>query len=721
MPETVSRMTQILRPRARILRTLGDELISSETVAVIELVKNAYDADATRVLVRFKPPLEPHGGAIEILDNGHGMSLDVVKSDWMEPATLTKRRRNRSTLRNRRMLGEKGVGRFAASRLADYMLLVTRHFDSDREVRVLFDWSQFDDEQKYLDEVEVLLEETAPSVITPDGEMRALWNEEAAPPRTELTHGTFLQMEGLRTAWNRPQFEKLRQDLARLISPFFAADLDSAKDAFQIRLEIPLPYDDLSGIVEPPESLRNPHYTIKGSVDAEGVYDLALTVPDSRKPRVLNGQFQFKDGHAPRCGPFQIELRVWDRDPTSLEELARLSRSTIENVREDLDKTAGVNIYRDGFRVLPYGEPRNDWLRLDARRVQNPTRNLSNNQIAGYVLISADRNPELRDQSNREGLMEGPALDDLGDLVKMALTELEKRRYKLRPRQARAREGLFMRFDLGQVRALVKQRHPRDTKLIKAVAEKEREVRAGLEVVQNVLIRYHRLATLGQLVDTVLHDGRTPLSKIGNEAYLGLRDVQRAQKSNGMVEKLGSRLALIRDQSDVLATVFRRIEPFGGRKRGRPSRIILEQAIADGFAVLAGRLKEVGARATLPSTETQATADPAEIQEIIVNLLDNSLYWIRQVGKEHRRIAVEVHRVGPEEVQILFSDDGPGVDPEFRDHIFEPYFSTKPDGVGLGLSIAGEIAQDYYGGGLELVDRGPLSGATFRVTLRKRV
>jgi hypothetical protein len=108
-----------LRPRARILRPLGDELISSETVTVIEIVKNAYDADATRVLVRFQEPLEIGQGMIEIIDNDYGMSLDTIQNAWMEPAILIKKRQTRSEQRGRRVLGEKGIGRFAASRLAN--------------------------------------------------------------------------------------------------------------------------------------------------------------------------------------------------------------------------------------------------------------------------------------------------------------------------------------------------------------------------------------------------------------------------------------------------------------------------------------------------------------------------------------------------------------------------------------------------------------------------
>jgi anti-sigma regulatory factor (Ser/Thr protein kinase) len=168
---------QSLRPRARILRTLGDELISSETVALIELVKNAFDADATRVLVRFHAPLEIGAGKIEIIDNGHGMDLKTIQTAWLEPATLSKKRRTRSESGLRRVLGEKGIGRFAASRLADHLEVVTRRTKNDNEVRVFFDWSQFDDEKKYLDEVKVLWEETKPTEICPSGTIRALYDE----------------------------------------------------------------------------------------------------------------------------------------------------------------------------------------------------------------------------------------------------------------------------------------------------------------------------------------------------------------------------------------------------------------------------------------------------------------------------------------------------------------------------------------------------------------
>src|SRR6266508_1484013 len=721
--------SQVLRPRARLLRTLGDELISNEAVAVIELVKNAYDADATRVLVRFQGPLQLDKGSIEVLDNGHGMSLETIKTAWMEPATLMKKNRPRSEQRHRRVLGEKGIGRFAASRLAGFLEVVTRKHQMDKEVRVFFDWKQFDDEQKYLDQVEVLWEEVPPSEICSGGTLEilrdeAIWGKASALEQEQISHGTILRMEQLRNSWEKKQFEELATKLARLISPSFEHESLKNKDAFQIYPDLPSPFSHLSGIVGPPQAWQTPHYMIKGDIDDKGNYNLTLKLKGQETEERKTGQFILGDKRLPQCGPFHIELRVWDREAGDLAPLVKEFNSSLSDVRRDLDDVAGINIYRDGFRVLPYGEPRNDWLRLDLRRVQNPTMRLSNNQIMGYILISADANPKLRDQSNREGIMDGPAMDDLNTLTKMVLALVESPRYALRRPETSPiqRGGLFSNLNLSSIRNRIKQQYPQDKELLDVVEAKEVELEHKVAEFQRVLARYMRLSTLGQLVDAVLHDGRAPLAMIKNEAFLGLRDIDRSDaRSSGDLSKSRQRLDLIHTQSDMLSAIFRRIEPFGGRKRGKPEQIILEQIIADAFAVLQSEIDEVGATISLPSTQNLVTEDNAEIQEVIINLLQNSLYWLREVPNDRRRIAVDVQRSPDDAIEIVFADRGPGIEPEIREHIFDAYFSTKPDGVGLGLAIAGQIVADYYDGSLELIETNSLPGATFRITLRRRI
>lgn len=732
-----------LRPRARLLRILGEELISSESVAIIELVKNAYDADATRVLVRFIGPLEIGKGAIEVMDNGHGMSMDVIRNAWMEPATGSKRARKRSETRNRRLLGQKGIGRFAAARLATELRLITRRRSSETEVHANFDWTQFDDETKYLDEILVETWERPPEAICPGGAIESLWGPDDKPKRRDLSTGTILRMEGLKRPYTAQDFEDLQRGLARLVSPFF-------KDSdLRIRLELPEAFAEHSDEVSPPRIIRYPHYIMKGSVCIDGRFELSIKVRATGEEQRLRGVFgrETDSGEMlmidtnlaepvtrggpkvhpqirPECGPFAIQLRIWDRD--ELGNIQQATHSTISDIRRDLDSIAGINIYRDGFRVLPYGEPKDDWLRLDLRRVQKPTVRLSNNQIVGYVRISADDNPQLRDQSNREGLDENRALMDLRECLLHMLTRVEAIRYPIRPRQQASRKtpvgGLFAAVDLRPLREHLTTTHPQDARAIEVLDQTSKALEQQLEEIQTVVARYQRLATLGQLIDVVLHDGRQPVAKIVNEALHGWEEVEGAQGSNGkLLPRLGKRFQLIGKQGDVLSTVFRRMEPFGGRRRGRPTQLYLEKVIVEAFAVFNTEIKKFAVKVSLPRTETLVRLDEAEMQEVITNLLQNSLYWLQHIRKDLREIVVSIQRIGPDNVQIIFADSGPGVSKKNRRVIFEPYFSTKPNGVGLGLTIAGEIVNDFYGGKLELVDKGPLKGAVFRVTLRKRV
>lgn len=740
-----------LRPRARIMKTLGSELISNDAVAAIELVKNAYDAEANRVLIRFVGPLLPGQGRIEIFDDGVGMSLDVVRGAWMEPATPGKRQNTSSGSKARRVLGEKGIGRFAAMRLASELELITRAQGTDQEVYGIFDWTQFEDEQKYLDEVLILTEVRKPEVIRGDVGLDVIWPKHEVPvdcPPSE--QGTLLRMNNLAQVWDAERFRLIQRGLSRLVSPF-----KENKD-FSVFLQAPEEFSEFSAEITPPAALNYPHYSVQGTIDPQGKCDLKLEAKATGEVRAVTGGFirdgkdrlqhlevdaysklkqaiegQPESGKAewekklPVCGPLQIELRIWDRD--DLGNVIQQTKSNLQNIRADLDAFAGINIYRDGFRVLPYGEPNNDWLRLDLRRVMTPGMRLSNNQIVGHISISADQNTGLKDQSNREGLDENQSYSDLREIMKSILAKIED----LRKRSKSSSEGsnkdnptlnLFSPLDLAPIRRHLESVSPKDEIAKELINNVERAFNMKVETLKAVVAKYHALATLGQLIDVLLHDGRLPLAKIRKEAMLGQEDIVEGRiAGEDLLKKLAGRMSIIDGQSDVLATVFRRIEPFGGRKRGRPKQLYLEKIIEDAFGVCASQLADLKIATSLPTGQTLVRLDEAEIQEVIVNLLQNSLYWLQFVDAATRRIDVSVSRTAQDHVEIIFSDTGPGISEENRTRIFEPYFSTKKDGVGLGLAIVGEIIIDYYGGKLELMDSTGSSGAVFRITLTKRV
>ncbi len=721
------------RPRARLMTTLGLELISSDVVAITELVKNSYDADARVVLIRLTDesdgPRPPGTSRIQILDDGHGMNEKTILETWLEPATSF-RTRSQTSAGGRRVLGEKGVGRFAAAKLGDRLELISKA-EGTGEVQLEVDWSAFDDDDKYLDDVEVSLDVVEHGDFGPDGLAGRIWNEVVpyleAVERPTADHGTLLTISGLRSSWTSELVEDLRRSLSRLITPF--QDERKIVHDFAIILDTRGAVSRGTELVSSPSTLQEPHYRLSAEVEEDGHATVLMELKDGSELEFERTLQMVAEREGLECGPFEVFLNVWDRDSDSLRGMAN-EVGTLKRARGILNDAAGVNIYRDGFRVLPYGERGDDWLGLDRRRVQVPTLKLSNNQIVGYVLIGRDTNPGLKDQSNREGIIEGPAFTDLRRAVAEILSMIEAERYKLRPRreaQRKRRGGLLARFDLGDIRAAVRQELPDDTRIQSLLDTTQREFDERVSEVGEVLARYHRLATLGQLVDKVVHDAAQPIVAIRQAAVLGEQELESiapevaSMVGSARLAKPMKRFRTVSAQAKVANDVIRRVEPFGGRRRKKSQKYMIENAIMNAVALLRDEIEAVGAEIRLPSGEHEVTLDSTDLQEVMLNLLQNSLYWLKQVKRGCRVISIAVERGQDGNLMVVVEDSGPGVPEGDRDFIFDPYFTTKEDGVGLGLAITGEIVEDYYDGELALLEPGELGGARFRVTLRRGI
>ncbi len=733
-----------LRPKARLLKTLGEELISSETIALIELVKNAYDADAKNVLIKFSGDIKVGAGSVTIFDDGHGMDMGVIRNSWMIIAAPTKKNNTKSKSGKRRVLGEKGIGRFASSRLANELELVTRIPGKDAEIYSLFDWSQFDDDEKFLDQIEFLTEERKAEDIVEGWELSKYQKSDGR----YKPQGTVLRMNSLKHDWEKSDFDQLQRGLSRLISPF------SPDSKFNIFVDCPTSVGDITTKIEPPGIIQYPHYTVKGSVKENGEFSFIVMVESTGETHNQEGYFyaQFIHGvwklvpresaisdlssenlRTIKCGPFSFELRVWDRD--DLGNVIQKIGGGINSIRKDLDSIAGINIYRDGFRVLPYGEPNNDWLRLDIRRVQFPTKKLSNNQVTGYIAITADDNPALHDRSNREGLDNNTEYSDLHGIMILILTDLESIRFVAKKKDRNpgdneaGQRGLFEEPDFGAIKDSIRDDRLGINETIKMVAKVEGDWKKQIKNFQNVLSQYHALATLGGIIDKVLHDGRQPLAKIQTEAGLGKEFIEDLIAKEGEeiclnkidADQLNTGFYKIVGQASILRDVFRRVEPFGGRKRGRPKKYYIEDVIKDVFSIYKKELAENKIDIDIPDTDTLVSIDVTELSEIFTNLIVNSIYWLGMVPKDARCIRVLISRLDDGGLEILFYDSGPGIPSKYKEHIFDPWFSTRPDGHGLGLCLVGEIVKDFYNGSVELMDSGEKRGAAFRIILRKRV
>lgn len=705
----------VFRPRARLIKTIGEELISNDNVAITELVKNSYDAGSPIVDITFtgnvkekevtkrlgrkeitekQHYIEKENASIIIYDQGKGMDFETILHAWMEPATNYKKKEENKNI-NRKFSGEKGIGRFASAKLSSKLELITKQEDNN-EIVVWFDWNDFSNEETYLDNVKVNW------IIRPATEIKG--------------HGTILKLTSLSDDWDEDKIGELRVALSRLLNPIVP------NEDFLISINLPdLIGESLSGIIERPETLNRPNYYIKGSISKKGA-PLSVIFYSKKvgKEEILDLPEKLFTSIRPySAGPFSFEFKVWDRDSENLSSIASETNSIIKNVKRDLDDLCGISIYRDDIRVLPYGNQNNDWVRLDLRRVNNPTLRLSNNQIVGYISIGLETNPELKDQSNREGIVEGQAFEDIKDYVKLLLNEVEQRRYAERPRESQTTSNspssIFEKLSLESLSVEIKEKRPDPEEILNLITKKDVEIKETVIKIQEVISRYRRLSTLGLLVDPIIHDGNNYLHKIDLKSILILSEVQKPDCS---IEKIADKANEIQNVRKEFSQLFKRIEPFGGRKRGRPQTIVVEEVIKNQFLLNSEELSKYNISYRLSNTQHKVTIDESELAVVLMNLIQNSIYWLSTIDVE-REIFVEVEDQ-QDGLAIIVSDNGPGVKAGTENNIFSPYYSTKPDGIGLGLAIAGEIMAEYDGE-LSLINNGIIGGATFKLLFRKRI
>lgn len=689
----VKRGNATLRPRARLIRLIGDELISDEPVALVELVKNSYDADATKVQVRFEGRKTGHPERIIVVDDGVGMDLHTVLTAWLEPGTTAKRTR-KTSIGGRPLQGAKGIGRFASARLAESLLLESKPKDDDHGVYLLLDWGLFDDDS-YLDDVDV------------EYETRTI---------DDSSHWTRLTLETLRQSWDEADYIELHARLSRLVSPF------NDVDDFSIELDIP-GYPQLSGIVQPPELILHPKYRLQGTLDDQGSFTGQILV-DDQLVRELEKQ-KLGDANAiPSCGPFEVEVRAWDRDPKSLDPLGSALSMGSHEIRRTLNMFCGVSIYRDGFRVYPYGQKGNDWLGLDNRSRQNPAQHLANNQIVGAIRITRTGNPHLEDRSTREGMILNSEHASLEEWFKEVLALLERERYEHRPRHEKPEYAtpLFEAFDVSGAAKRARRELGADHPIAHLITETEKQIKTGVDQLQEVFSRLLMSAGLGHMVDIVIHEIGSPLGKINRQLILVERALSQLADEAARASLLNM-VSSIKGWLEQIHTLRQRLEPQTPAKRGRATSFNVYDEIADNLQLYDALIKKQGIQASLvqPRQPIRVKMSRAALGQIIVNLLDNSIYWIirsKGAGKGGT-INIRIRRL-PHGFSALLCDDGPGVNEEDQPHIFDPYFTRKPNGIGLGLYIARLVIEPYG----KLVYRNgtkPLVGACFEAKFEQRV
>ena len=673
------------RPRARLLQLLGDELIGSPRLAVFELVKNAYDADAETVRVVLKNIDSPRA-SIVVEDDGEGMTLETIRDIWFVPGHDHRARQRadlRRTRRGRLPLGEKGVGRFAAHKLGDRIKLVTRAAGRP-ECVVSVNWAALI-RKKNLSDAKVRVTTRDPVVF-----------------RGTRT-GTRITVSKLRESnWTRGEVRRLQRQITSIASPF-----TRRSDQFETRLEVPGHEDWVAGVPDVDALLSRAPWRFqfrfdKGRFDWKyqfrGVTGINLEPRHAERTKqpllirperdmdefgVDQGSRKTKPGRvvgdaslAEGIGPVEGRFYVFDRDRAVL---SRLDESQL--IRSYLDENGGIRVYRDGIRVYNYGESGDDWLGLDLRRVNNPTRNISRNIVIGAVELSLADSHHLKEKTNREGFVENLALGRLKQIVLGALTPMEVERHK---------DKDSIRELTGNVKFPKTKRIKQPFKKLRTVARKSEMSDELKPLIDQVEQEYNEFR------DSMLRAGLSGmgLAMVFHEIEHGVRSLC------NLIEEGGKRAAVrlrARELADVLGG-FTDLLRKGTRQSNSLSHLI--RRVRDINRV---RFRKHCVRLECPVLEN----DVLDVRSNFVfglalgalnNLLDNAFYWLKTHWPENasdlpgRKIYMNVNLELADGPAIVVADTGPGFTDE-PELLIRPFFSRRPEGMGVGLYYANLVME----------------------------
>ena len=671
----------------RVFAALGADLVTNDVVAVMELVKNAYDAGAKNVHVRFGRDSKT-GNYLEIEDDGCGMSREVIKEVWCVVATPYKihRRTVGHGDGRRRVSGDKGLGRLSAARLGDDFRMLTRERGCPVwDVRVR--WTAF-----------------AEVSDVSDGAVELRRHRGEFGPS-----GTSIRIANLKQDWDDQQLLDLRSNLSRLVPPF------SDFGDFSLFFREPGAGDGDEMQVQAHRFFTQPIYCISGSVSAGGdirsVYKhapLSKTVGGRTKDTLVTwDQVTSESGKKrrdnrpagpPKCGPFSFEIRAWDlrpEDTTNITGHFGLNRKEILGAIRD---HKGISLYRDGILVMPKSETARDWLGLDRKRVSKMGPRLSTSQIVGYVSISSTENADIRDTSDRERLIAGQALTDFTLLMENVIgtLEMERNRERHDPTLERPMASLFDDLSpeplLHEVRAFAKRGDDARAVLssVEAYAGRTAET---TKTIQKRFVYYSRLATVGTLAQMLVHEIRNRTTSIGRFLI-----TMKGRLVSGADPDLRGQRDRAEQATFALESLADRFSPLASRSFRRNRVSVLEDRVRVCLEVERGKIRALGVRCVVPESATLLAVDPGELDAVLLNLITNSLYWLRVVEDRPREISFSVHSIeGADRIAVQVDDSGPGIDEEDIERVFLPGVTRRPGGIGMGLTVASEIVSVYGG------------------------
>lgn len=740
----MEKMKYKMSSRATIL--LGRESVSRVDGAIIELVKNTYDADAGFCYLCF----DNEHDRIYILDNGVGMTRSIIENCWMLIGTDNKRIEYMSR-KSRIKSGEKGIGRFALDRLGSRCIMYTKHQSEDL-IRWETDWSKFEKAGQVIDDVEAdfsYCPEREFAGIVPDAIKESVKHLAGANKDSQfnLSTGTLFIISELRDNWNSTMIEKVIDVLGYLIPPVeqqnytIITQKSLSVAAVKVDNDVTDDYDykvhaRFDGEKVIATVFRNefdlhimPKELFKQQAFSEFPYRLedfsseSFEVTKTIAELTGNDQASFAN-ICKQVGPFDFQfvfmkLSSRGEGPYYYKPVSRKRKMWMDN-------HGGLKIYRDNFVVRPYGDPTSksfDWLGLDARKGGNPVAisdksgqwHVNNSQIQGTVLISRVYNSSILDKANREGIIENEFFDTFSDLLIHIISIFESdRAYIVRKikeyndiqnqREKAKEEAASIAKDV-----LAKRKRPSHSqdknsdaeqntkKLAEAVQiyQEERE-----ELISEIKL-LRALATNGLMTTTMAHDLKT-INALLVSRVNGFKLAIKQNNTNLIqrnLEDLKSNDEFLKSWITVITTQTKK------DRRKRLKKDICK-TIAESIKLINPILnrKKVTVNFNHDGGEAFKKIFATDFDSIIYNLVINSIESFEETQIAERIINICIE--SGEELVIHYSDNGHGLTDAFKKNpysIFE-YGKTskfdaegKPIGTGLGMYIVASSINEYNG------------------------
>ncbi len=671
-------MKKPFKMTARVLAHLGEDLIKDESIALLELVKNSYDAGATKCIVDFN--FDIFGSLIEISisDNGSGMSLDTIENIWLVIGTDNKKNRLISHRQGRLPLGEKGIGRLGVHKLGNDIKLYSKHSD-ENEVYVSIDWSKLA-ESKDIDDFKIDYGYSSDSHF---------FNKQT---------GTKIIVRNLKGEWNRRKLRSVFRDLTTLNSPF-----SEKSDSFEV--VVSSNSNVFSGLPNL-EAIKNAglyygHCTLEGSIITEFSYEFkpwnvldkiksrALTALDEyEKVLIHNVEVETETGKVVKrekrldlneynIGRVQFDVIMYEKD-SSVFSLLNIEK---KGLNDYLKENSGIRVYRDNMRVFDYGEPGNDWLSIDKRRLSRSGGSISNSLLLGSVMLDRISSYGLREKTNREGFIEDEAyfafVDAISYVMDLFIQQRNQDRMNLMSIYKTGKNVTEPVIgDLSEVISIVKEKVP---------DEKDQH--------QILTYLYRIESQYNEVRDTLIHS-----ASIGINLGGAIHELEKQMAALKSCAEAGN-IFKVKEIIPVLETIIANYSSM--MLKSEIQKFNVSQIVGKVIEYNRFRFQDHAIRlfSNYKKVDFMAKLSKTETISALTNLVDNSIYWVCRSRIEDRMIYLYVTESFREGfVTVAVCDNGPGfkIAPELAVRAF---VSGKPlnAGMGFGLYITHETMKQLNG------------------------